>query len=87
MAKKGVMRGLPRNEAMTDQSRVKAPMPRPRIPDPICWAVIEFGNTQHTQLMVPKVGKRYPGTTYQEKLQMSAIKKNFALVIRFLSFS
>ena len=57
-AKKGVTRGLPRKEAMTDQSRAKDPMPIPRIPDPIFWAVTDLGNAQHTKEMADNVGKR-----------------------------
>lgn len=36
MAKKGQMRGLNKKDATADQSRVKAPSPRPLMPDPIC---------------------------------------------------
>nr|GLL18338.1 unknown [Ipomoea trifida] len=38
MAKNGVMRGLERNEAIVAQSSVKAPIPRPFMPEPICCA-------------------------------------------------
>lgn len=43
IAKKGVSRGLYKYEATVDQSNVKAPIPSPLMPDPICWAVTECG--------------------------------------------
>lgn len=87
MAKKGLIRGLNKNEATTDQSSVSAPSPRPRMPEPSCWAVTDLENAQQTHEMLESVGTRYPGTRYHEKLQISAMTKNFARDIRWSSFS
>lgn len=87
MAKKGHMSGLNKKDATADQSNVKAPTPRPRMPDPSCWAVTDLEKAQQIHEMLVTVGKRNPGTKYQEKLQISAIRKNFALDIRCSSFS
>ncbi|KAL7002962.1 hypothetical protein U1Q18_004122 [Sarracenia purpurea var. burkii] len=87
MEKKGEIRGLNKKDATTLQSSVRAPIPRPFMPDPICWAFTESEKTQQTHEMLEIVGKRYPGTKYQEKLQTSAITKNFALDIRSSSSS
>ena len=82
MAKKGQMSGLNKKDATTDQSSVTAPSPRPLMPDPSCWAVTDLENTQQTHEMLDNVEKRYPGTKYQEKLQINAMRKNFALDMR-----
>lgn len=58
IAKKGEMRGLNKKEATADQSSVKAPIPRPRKPDPICWAVTDLGYAQHIQEMLCSVRKK-----------------------------
>ena len=58
IAKKGEMRGLKRNEATAVQSSVKAPRPRPFMPDPNCCAVTDLEKTQHTHEMDVSVGKR-----------------------------
>ena len=84
MAKNGQTSGLNKNEATVVQSRVKAPSPSPLRPDPIWWAVTELGKAQQTQEMLCRVWKRYPGNTYQQKLQINAITKNCALDRRFL---
>ena len=81
------MRGLNKNDATADQSRVKAPSPRPLMPEPICWAVTDLENIQQTHDMLVSVEKRYPGTAYHEKLHIKAITKNFARDMRCLSFS
>ncbi|CAL5358202.1 unnamed protein product [Camellia sinensis] len=87
MEKKGDMRGLNKKDATAVQSSVSAPSPRPLMPDPICWAVTDLEKIQQTHEMLVSVVKRYPGTRYQEKLQNSAIRKNFALDMRASSFS
>ncbi|CAL5434275.1 unnamed protein product [Camellia sinensis] len=88
MEKKGHMRGLNKKDATAVQSSVRAPSPRPLMPDPICWAVTDLEKIQQTHETLVSVVKRYPGTRYQEKLQNSAIRKNFALDdMRASSFS
>ncbi|CAL5358209.1 unnamed protein product [Camellia sinensis] len=87
MEKKGDMRGLNKKDATAVQSSVSAPSPRPLMPDPICWAVTDLEKIQQTHEMLVSVVKMYPGTRYQEKLQNSAIRKNFALDMRASSFS
>jgi len=82
MAKNGLVRGLNKKDATTDQSSVMAPSPRPLMPEPSCCAVTDFGNTQQTHEMLESVVNRYPGNRYQTKLQASAITKNFARVMR-----
>ncbi|KAL0283644.1 UNVERIFIED_CONTAM: hypothetical protein Sangu_2876300 [Sesamum angustifolium] len=58
MAKNGVTRGLPRNDATTDQSKVREAIPSPSIPEPICWAVTDFGNIKQSKERFDKVLKR-----------------------------
>lgn len=58
MAKNGVIRGLPRNEATTDQSSVKEANPSPFMPDPSCWAVTDLGRAQQSKEMLLNVEKR-----------------------------
>lgn len=87
MAKKGQMRGLNKKDATADQSRVIAPTPRPLMPDPICWAVTDLENAQQIHEMLVSVENRYPGTKYQQKLHINAMRKNFALDMRRSSFS
>lgn len=62
MAKKGVISGLQGDESMTTQSREKAPRPSPLMPEPNCWASVEFGKIQLTQGKIDKVGKMQPGS-------------------------
>lgn len=81
------MRGLNKKDETADQSSVMAPIPRPFIPDPSCCAVTDLGKAQQTHEMLVSVGKRYPGNAYQEKLQISATRKNFVLDMRFSSLS
>ena len=87
MEKKGLMRGLNRKDDTAAQSSVTAPSPSPCMPEPICWAVIDLENAQQIQEMFVNVEKRYPGIVYHVKLQISAIRKNFARENRFSSFS
>ena len=87
MAKKGHMRGLNKKEATAVQSRVMAPSPRPLRPDPSWWAVTDFGKAQQTHAILCKVWKRYPGNNFQEKLQTSAITKNFTRDRRYFPSS
>ena len=79
------MRGLNKKDATTDQSSVRDPSPSPLMPEPICWAVTDLENIQQTHDMLVSVVKRYPGTRYHEKLQISAIRKNFARDMRCFS--
>ncbi|CAL5054900.1 unnamed protein product [Urochloa decumbens] len=58
VAKKGEMRGLKRKEETVDQSSVKAPRPRPFMPEPSCCAVTDLEKTQHTHEMDVSAGKR-----------------------------
>lgn len=58
IAKKGQTSGLKRNEATAVQSRVKAPIPRPFMPDPSCWAVTDLEKAQQTHEMLVSVGNR-----------------------------
>ncbi|KAL2529473.1 Uncharacterized protein Fot_22074 [Forsythia ovata] len=55
MAKNGVTRGLPRNDATTDQSVVKEAIPRPFMPKLICCAVTNFGNAKKSNEMFDKI--------------------------------
>ena len=91
MAKKGELSGLNKKEATVVQSSVKALKPRPLMPEPIWWTVTEWGKAKHTKEMLCKVWKRYPGNTYQQKLQTNTITKNFTRDMRrvpsFSSFS
>jgi hypothetical protein len=82
MEKKGLMRGLNKKDDTADQSSVTAPSPRPLMPEPICWAVTDLENVQQIHDMLVSVENRYPGTRYHVKLQISAIRKNFARDIR-----
>ncbi|KAI7992335.1 hypothetical protein LOK49_LG12G00930 [Camellia lanceoleosa] len=86
MEKKGDMRGLNKKDATAVQSSVRAPSPRPLTPDPI-KARTDLEKIQQTHEMLVSVVKRYPGTRHQEKLQNSAIRKNFALDMHASSFS
>ena len=47
----------------------------------------DLENAQQIHKMFVSVEKRYPGTVYHVKLQMSAIRKNFARENCFSSFS
>lgn len=58
MAKKGETSGLNKKAATVVQSSVKAPKPRPLMPEPIWWAVTEWGKAKHTKEMLCKVWKR-----------------------------
>lgn len=60
-ANQGLASGLPMYEDMLDQSRPKAPTPRPWSPEPSCCARTECGKTQQSQEREVRRGKRYPG--------------------------
>ena len=49
IANPGVAKGDPRKPATVDQSRAKEPIPSPRRPEPICWAVTESFHIQQTK--------------------------------------
>ena len=83
MEKKGLMRGLNRKDDTAAQSSVIAPSPSPCMPKPICWAVTDLENVHE---MFVNVEKRDPGIMYHVKLQISAIRKNFACENCFSSF-
>lgn len=52
------MSGLNKKDATAAQSSVKAPRPRPCIPEPSCWAVTDLENTQQTHEMFVRVENR-----------------------------
>lgn len=58
MAKNGVTRGLSKKDATTVQSSVMAPIPRPLMPEPSCWAVTDLENTQQTHDTLVSVENR-----------------------------
>lgn len=49
IANPGVARGLPKKAATVDQSRANEPIPRPRRPEPSCWAVTESFHIQQAK--------------------------------------
>ena len=87
MEKNGLMRGLNRKDDTAAQLSVTAPSQSPCMLKPICWAMNDLENAQQIHEMFVNVEKRYPGIVYHVKLQISAIRKNFARDNRFSSFS
>nr|GMC52432.1 hypothetical protein BHE74_00007654 [Ipomoea batatas] len=65
MAKNGVMRGLERNEAIVAQSSVKAPIPRPFMPEPICCAVTDLDKIKIIGTGIVRFGRECLATTSQ----------------------
>lgn len=58
VAKNGLASGLPRYDAMVDQSRPNEPIPRPADPEPSWFTSIDLGLIQHNQETVVKIVKR-----------------------------
>lgn len=58
VANPGVANGLPKKPATVDQSIPNEPMPSPWIPEPICWAVMEFFHIKQTMETADMEGKR-----------------------------